>query len=517
MANGVKYSTGSTPAGCLRKGNMLLAVGQQDYGTSFYSGVNPPAGGYTIYVNKATSGPSIHCAQTDSELIRITNQISGANYTTASQCFSYLASQSDKIIVDFAHPDIPTSDLLLHLDANFTASYPNTGTTWYDISGNSNDALLANGPAWNSNGWFTLDGADDRIRKASNILTTRRGTVVMWVRTTDTTFLLVEGQTTGHYLGAIYVGSNWYDAACGQPSYYVDLNQSLNPNDEGYIDGRFHMIEVRDVDFSTWTTHQFLDYAGGGTFNMQGDVAKIQMYNRPLTDGESFQNYYGGAITTDGLALSVDGANIVSYAGTGSTWYDMSRNGYSVTNCNMQKSKNNYYSLWSNGNDADVTVSPILNNDYHSVELLLMFKGSAAYPNGYTGGWEQFFGYFAGGTTDRSPGVWRFPSARLIHWQYAPGYNGPNFGKNSANDEFDLNTYYHIVVTKEGGTVKTYINGVLTNTVGASNPKTAGDSNIRFFDYYSADLMEIQVCRIYERTISQDEVSLNYSAVKNRM
>jgi hypothetical protein len=247
-----------------------------------------------------------------------------------------------------------------------------------------------------------------------------------------------------------------------------------------------------------------------------GYGANYSIYDRQLEETEVFQNYYGGNIALDGLVLSVDGANIVSYPGTGSTWYDMTQSEYSVTNCNIQKSKNNYYSLWSNGNDADVASSPILNNDYHSVELLLMFKGSATYPNGYTGSWEQFFGYFSAGS-DRSPGVWRFPSARLIHWQYAPGFNGPNFGKNSANDEFDLNTYYHIVVTKEGGTVKTYINGVLTNTVGASNPKTAGDSIIRFFDYYSADLMEIQVCRIYERTISQDEVSLNYAAVKNRM
>ena len=197
--------------------------------------------------------------------------------------------------------------------------------------------------------------------------------------------------------------------------------------------------------------------------------------------------------------------------------YDLSGNDLYVSNAVVRKStKNGRNALWSNGNDASTATTAVLNTDYHTVELILMFKSSVAYPNGWTGNWEQFFGYYGGGT-DRTPGVWRYPTNRLIHWQYAPSYNGPNFGKNSSNEDFDLNTYYHVIVTKNGGTVKTYINGNLTNTVGASNPKTAGTSDVRFFDYYSGDIMEIQMCRIYNRAITDSEVTINYNSIKTRL
>jgi hypothetical protein len=181
----------------------------------------------------------------------------------------------------------------------------------------------------------------------------------------------------------------------------------------------------------------------------------------------------------------------------------------------MQLSKNGRYSIFS-GTAASTGNNSVLNTDTHTVELLIMFKSTPTYPNGWTGGWEKFFSYNGGGT-DRSPGVWRFPSQRLIHWQYAPNYNGPNFGKNSSNEEFDLDTYYHIIVTKDGGTVNTYVNGVLTNTVGASNPKSAGNAEIIFFEYYNSGLMEIQLCRIYNRAISAAEADTNYLSVKNRI
>lgn len=37
---------------------------------------------------------------------------------------------------------IPTNGLILHLDAGNSSSYPGTGTTWYDLSGNGSDGTL---------------------------------------------------------------------------------------------------------------------------------------------------------------------------------------------------------------------------------------------------------------------------------------------------------------------------------------------------------------------------------------
>ena len=62
-------------------------------------------------------------------------------------------------------PDIVEDGLVLHLDAADKNSYPGTGSTWYDLCGNSN-FLLTNGAALNSQyrGSMALDGVNDYIR-----------------------------------------------------------------------------------------------------------------------------------------------------------------------------------------------------------------------------------------------------------------------------------------------------------------------------------------------------------------
>jgi len=66
-------------------------------------------------------------------------------------------------------PSIVTSGLQLYLDAGIPASYPGTGTTWNDLSGNGNNLSLVNGPVWSSSdgGYFTFDGVNDHVSNYS--------------------------------------------------------------------------------------------------------------------------------------------------------------------------------------------------------------------------------------------------------------------------------------------------------------------------------------------------------------
>ena len=45
----------------------------------------------------------------------------------------------------FTGPHIVTDGLVLSLDAANTKSYPGSGTTWYDLSGNANHGRISNG------------------------------------------------------------------------------------------------------------------------------------------------------------------------------------------------------------------------------------------------------------------------------------------------------------------------------------------------------------------------------------
>jgi len=64
-----------------------------------------------------------------------------------------------------ATPGIVTTGLVLNLDAGNSASYPGSGTTWTDLSGNGNTGTLTNGPTYSSadGGSIVFDGTNDCV------------------------------------------------------------------------------------------------------------------------------------------------------------------------------------------------------------------------------------------------------------------------------------------------------------------------------------------------------------------
>jgi len=62
-------------------------------------------------------------------------------------------------------PNIVTDGLVLCLDPADKNSYPGSGTTWYDLSGNGNHGTLVNGPGFSteSGGSITYDGNNDYV------------------------------------------------------------------------------------------------------------------------------------------------------------------------------------------------------------------------------------------------------------------------------------------------------------------------------------------------------------------
>lgn len=116
MANPIKYNTGSESR-ALNKGNWWIGTGDISKGptasTGFWNGYDVPAGGYVVYLNKASNGPSIYAPANDAELISLTNQIANTSYTTVNECFTYFAGQDDKMVVNRNYENIVTDGLVL--------------------------------------------------------------------------------------------------------------------------------------------------------------------------------------------------------------------------------------------------------------------------------------------------------------------------------------------------------------------------------------------------------------------
>jgi len=324
LPNAIKYST-SAQTLALKKGNYWIGTGDVGKGptstTDYYNGITPPSGGYTIYLNKASGGPSIYCPANDAALISLTNSIAGASYTTAAQCLTYFATQTDKMVFNIDYPAIVTNGLVLNLDAGFTPSYSTTGTTWYDVSSGGNNGALTNGPTFSSanSGSIVFDGVDDYVSLPNtSLLRPTVFTVISWVNCSvangnQKTIFSIYAQVSGvagfgfqHWNGAngnnrirFFLGNNTFTYGEYTGSINVPIN-TWNQIGVSY-DGTTMIIYVNGTadGSNTYTSGCVYDAVNnlvqvGSVQNsgyFPGNIATTYLYNRALAASEVLQNY----------------------------------------------------------------------------------------------------------------------------------------------------------------------------------------------------------------------------------
>ena len=319
MPNKIKFSVTSEPLS-LRKGRWTIGTDDTPKGptalTDFWNGITPPSTGYTIYLNKASGGPSIITAQTDQRLIAVTNGIAGANYTTVEECLSYYSTQTSMLCVNRDYEKVVTDGLVLNLDAGYTASYPKTGGTWFDVSTSQSNSTF-NGIQYSADnyGCMVFDGgSSDYVDfSAPNLGTTT--TVEMWCKI-----------GTG-YSGKMFMGWAYYDVWTNNGSIgYNTANGDVygisqaTVNSLGIVNDWAHYIfEFRsDVPYTNnkiyingvlQTLSQQYSSENSGARNFNGGLGRIgvwrsgggyempmscgvfRVYNRALTQAEITQNY----------------------------------------------------------------------------------------------------------------------------------------------------------------------------------------------------------------------------------
>ena len=85
-------------------------------------------------------------------------------------------------------PRIITNGLVLYLDAGNNKSYPGTGSTWNDLSGNNNNGTLTNGPTFSSEnkGSIVFDGTNDSC--SYSLALNKALTVITWAKSPTSTW-----------------------------------------------------------------------------------------------------------------------------------------------------------------------------------------------------------------------------------------------------------------------------------------------------------------------------------------
>ena len=567
MPNGIKYSTGTTPVGCLRKGNMLISNNTADTGATFYTGITPPTNGYTIYVNKASGGPSIYCPANDTQLIFVTNQIAGANYTTAAQCLNYFATQTDKIVVNKNYEGIVTDGLVLNFDAGFTPSYPTTGITWYDLSGNNNIFSLFNGPSFNPNGYITTDGVDDSLystnpQSVSNISGSDPFTFSVLFKLTQ--YANQRASDSENYTSLLMKGaynpsfgiSLRYDLPSGgvftrARTYSGVRNLSLPSTASGYgnptqtSNTTFALNRWYQVDFTSefsGTTYTFKTYVngnldvtststlstypvafqnnsdltvaagplGGNGITAPVNIAKAAIYNKTLSQAEILQNYYQAPIVTNGLVFAADAGNLVSYENGSTTTYSLTGslsgsliNGVGFTNSNG--------GAWSfDGVDDYIgTNTPELSS--HTIEG--WFNSNAEQGGASFATIVSIFGNYDGGSA-------KYTMIGLIPDLAFRIDDGVNSFFQVATTSYSVNTWYHVALTynASNGVTRAYVNGIdiggITFTSGVTFDSIPYNiARTQAGVYFNGS---VPSTRVYNRALTAAEVSQNFNAQRQR-
>jgi len=102
MIKAIKFQTDGTSSNTRRKGNFLVGESTVAYGpttsTGLYNSIIPPEGGYTLYLNKASGGPSIYVFNNNQELIDFCNNSLGANQTTIFNTIDWINGENDKYV-----------------------------------------------------------------------------------------------------------------------------------------------------------------------------------------------------------------------------------------------------------------------------------------------------------------------------------------------------------------------------------------------------------------------------------
>ena len=319
MPNSIKYST-SAQTLALKKGNFWIGTGDVGKGptstTDYYNGITPPSGGYTIYLNKASGGPSIYTAANGSQLISLSNTIAGQTFATAAAALDWFATQTDKMVFNSDYPSIVTNGLVLNLDAGFTPSYPTTGTSWYDVSSGGNNGTLTNGPTYSSanGGSILFDGVDDKVICPNNssidFNASQSFTTCCWAYLTATSgyevFMAKHNGGTGYIPNLLWYGSTpelrwWFNGEVNvtYTSNKAYLNQwrfvcmSIErPANIGYIFEDGILVASGSVSSASPSNNGQLQI-GNDDFSsaFSGRISIVQIYNRLLSSSEILQNY----------------------------------------------------------------------------------------------------------------------------------------------------------------------------------------------------------------------------------
>lgn len=475
------------------------------------------------------------------------------------------------------NPCAVTDGLKLYLDAQNVNSYPGTGTTWYDISGNSNHATFVNSPVYYANPTanMTFNGTNAymTIARSSSMSPTAGISQEIW-------FKYDSSLTNIHFTGVQYGNSygNSYGIWSETTNLFSGVNISgtfnyLSSSVSFVLNTWYHCVHTYDGSIqklylngnllnslatsgsiaydsnNTLVTigsdFQGAGYNSGVSWFLNGKLAQVRIYDRALSSDEINQNYNSTKkryspeenIVTDGLVFNSDSGRPSSYPGTGTAIYDLSGSGNTaiLTNGPTYSSLNGGTIVFDGSNDyleaahsSSLNISGSITVDVwiyltslsNSNDMCLIAKYSNA-----GGATNQSWILFKSTTNYASLSPNGTGGNNEFVWLATSGGNG-NGTFVGTGEQVQANTWYNVTALYNSSNekIEIYINGQLKSSTTRTG-QTSGvlQTNTRNLSIGSTPADgtryvqgRIPVARVYSRALTSTEILQNYNAIKNR-
>lgn len=214
----------------------------------------------------------------------------------------------------------------MHLDASAPSSYPGSGTAWSDISTQTNNGTLTNGPTFDSanGGSIVFDGTNDYsyqslfLNPITNLLT-----IDLWAKFNDTggsgRYVMSLGRDIGGSTGGLALIAYGFSAASGGQLIF-ELGSGTGRVSSGIfptIGTWYNLTITADGTNTKFYTNSLLANTASqgsgavasspglsigsylsaaippspGNYFFNGNIGSVRIYNRALSSAEVLQNF----------------------------------------------------------------------------------------------------------------------------------------------------------------------------------------------------------------------------------
>lgn len=214
---------------------------------------------------------------------------------------------------------------------------------------------------------------------------------------------------------------------------------------------------------------------------------------------------YNTSVVRDGLIVHLDAANVKSYPGSGTTWYDLSGNGNNGTLSSHTYTSNLSESYFVFSGSGAAVVPSFSKSIANQMTMEVVYMSSAT---------DTFSTY--GRIVDRGDTTISLGTAstyRLRAWTYAGGSRSSESQVSGIGQD---GLWHHLIYTYDGSNTSLYLDGVYQNgyakTGNLENPAsiTIGNGDGNLFNG------RIALFKYYENGFTSSQVNQNFEALRGR-